>query len=129
MNYDYLKTIKTLKDENSMLKDKISILENKFNWLEQDKMQNVVEILGIPDDSSVSASDLAKKAFSDGLNINILDEQIEKCYTKKIKNNKVALYVKFVSYDTKKLILKSKFSRKKNLTHLFLVEITKTIFI
>lgn len=117
--------IKSLQDEKVILKEKIDVLEKEVNYLHQKRRDKCIEIIGVPKVNDNNALNCAKKIFSDALNINITDDQIDNCFVKKIKkidnfHSKNSymdiLCVKFVSLNCKKLVMKSKYSNKDKLT-------------
>lgn len=130
INNEFLKTIKSLQEENIMLKNKVNGLESKLNWIQQKQKRNHIEIVGVPDVNDTNARQAAQKIFSDALSVNVDNTQIERCYVKKLKTktrlnnsnetiNKDIICVQFTTYDVKQIIMKKRKQNKNLTTKLF----------
>lgn len=130
INKEFLNTIKNLKEENTELKSKLITLENKLNWMDQEKKQNIIEITGVNEVNNKNALQIAKDIFSDKLKTKIRDSEILNCYVKKVNKKKAnknnittsssVLCVKLSSYEVKKNIMKKKNAERKNLGSIYI---------
>lgn len=117
MNIEYLNSIKELQDQNRDLRSKVLVLENKINKLEQDKLKNNVDIVGVPNASSTNALEITKKILCDALSMNITDDNIVNCFVKPTRqkpntidnsNATATISVELSSFDLKKTVISSK---------------------
>ena len=64
LNSAYLANLNKTQEENYALTNKVNRLEQRISRLEQDKLINDIEIVGIPNATNENALDLSKKLFS-----------------------------------------------------------------
>lgn len=89
INAEYLTTINQLQNDNLKLVKTVSLLENRVSQLEQNKLSNCIDIVGVSNATNANARELSKKIISETLDVNISDENIINCYVKpaRKKNN------------------------------------------
>ena len=139
INIDILNSMNKLKEENKSLRLKVEHLESRVNWGEQKLLENVVEIVGVPDLNKSNANERMHTIFQKALNVSVSAIDINKCYVKQIKqqhsnhNENVScniLCVHFSSHVTKQTIMESKKTNRRNLNSSIFVEGSNTnIFI
>jgi len=71
--------------QNKTLSDKVNLLERKVHKLEQDKLSNAIDIVGIPNVSNSNARELSQKLFLEALGTNIPDENIIDCFVRQAR--------------------------------------------
>jgi len=86
INYEYLNIIKSLKAENESLSNRVEELEVKVHRLEQLKLKNKIDIVGVPNVTNENARELSLKVLTDALGVEISADHIVDCYTKTLRS-------------------------------------------
>ena len=72
--------------KNNENEKKIHYLEQKVDNLEQQLLSNSIEVYNVPNNNDTNHFDLALNIFRDALHVNINENDIDKCFVKKIKH-------------------------------------------
>lgn len=67
-------------------RDRLRILESRINDSQQKEKRNTIEIVGVQHVNSNNAFAIPQKICSDAFNVNIGNNDVEKCYVIKNKN-------------------------------------------